>query len=226
MTKSRNINRPRWAPTPDQVEAVRTRFQTTKTGVLADEFGVTYQAVWRLAKQMGLTKDRAWLNGPEGGRTDGSKGMGTRFQKGHTTWNKGVPGSTGTHPNCLRNHFKAGNRPHTWLPIGSHRLTKDGYLQRKCTDTGYPPKDWVHVHRLVWEAAHGPVPDGYAVCFLSGQFTADAAKLTADRLECIPRAELMRRNSLHRMPKQLAELVHLRGVLTRQINQRAKKGEA
>ncbi|EMM6737362.1 HNH endonuclease, partial [Pseudomonas aeruginosa] len=38
--------------------------------------------------------------------------------------------------------FKKGQKPHTWLPVGSTRISADGYLQRKISDTGYPPRDW------------------------------------------------------------------------------------
>ena len=61
--------------------------------------------------------------------------------------------------------FKPDTRPHTWKPIGSTRLSREGYLQRKISDTGYPPKDWVGVHILMWQEAHGPLPKGFAVSF-------------------------------------------------------------
>jgi len=60
--------------------------------------------------------------------------------------------------------FKKGDRlgaaQHNYVPIGSLRVSKDGYLERKVTDdpSFVPNRRWVSVHRLVWEAAHGPVP--------------------------------------------------------------------
>jgi hypothetical protein len=47
--------------------------------------------------------------------------------------------------------------------------------------------------------------------------------ITLGRLELISRAENMRRNSYHtRYPKEVAQLIQLRGALNRQINKRLK----
>ena len=119
--------------------------------------------------------------------------------------------------------FKAGQLPHTWKPVGSLRITDDGYLQRKVTDTRYPPRDWVPVHRLVWEAAHGPVPPGHVVVFKPGRHTVVEAAITPDAVELLTRGELMKRNSVHNLPKELVELVQLRGALNRKINARSKQ---
>jgi hypothetical protein len=34
-------------------------------------------------------------------------------------------------------------------------------------------RNWVAVHRLVWEQAHGPVPPGHIVVFRPGRHTTD-----------------------------------------------------
>jgi len=104
--------------------------------------------------------------------------------------------------------------------------TQDGYLERKVTDdpSFVPNRRWVSVHRLVWEAAHGPVPQGHAVVFLPGRRTADLASITLDGLELVSRAELMRRNSYHtRYPKEVAQLIQLKGALNRKINRRSRQ---
>jgi hypothetical protein len=83
---------------------------------------------------------------------------------------------------------------------------------------GYPPHDWVGVHILIWEAAHGPVPTGHAVCFKDG----DKAHIELDNLECIPRTELMRRNSIHKLPEELKSVIRLKAAVVRTINRRLK----
>ena len=94
MTKSRNLIRTKWKPTDEQTAMVRARFATTRTADLAADLGVEPHQVSKLASKLGLVKDEAWLNGPSGGRTDGSKGLGTRFQPGLVPWSKGkrLPG--------------------------------------------------------------------------------------------------------------------------------------
>ena len=56
----------------------------------------------------------------------------------------------------LSGRFKPGNRPWTHRPVGAQRITKDGYLQRKVSDTGYTPRDWTGEHILMWEAVLCP----------------------------------------------------------------------
>jgi hypothetical protein len=214
MPKSRGINRPRWKPTDAEIEEVRRAFPVTKTADLAARLGVQRHQVDKLATRLGLRKDPAWLNGPECGRTDGKKGMGTRFQKGHVPWTKGrkMPG------HGAATSFKPGNRPANYRPVGSHRIA-GGYLQRKVTETGYPPADWQFVHRLVWVEAYGPIPPGHVVTFQPGRRTAEVALITVDALELITQRELMDRN---RLPPELQAVSQLRGVLVRALNHRSK----
>lgn len=181
--------------------------------------------IYSKAFALGLHKTPEYLAGELGGRLrGGAVGAPWRFKPGHTTWNAGLKGISGHHPNTAANHFKPGTKPHTWKPIGSLRVTHEGYLQRKVTDTGYPPRDWVSVHRLVWEAAHGPVAPGHRVVFKARKPIADEAAIVPDVLECLSLREIMRRNSVHTvLPKPLAQLVQLRGALSRQINRKARQ---
>jgi putative intracellular protease/amidase len=149
------------------------------------------------------------------------------FKPGHASWNKGRKGSTGTHANCRRTQFRPGRKPeqaHNYQPIGALRVVS-GILQRKVTDdlTIKPALRWTPVTRLVWEAANGPIPKGYAVVFRPGRATTDADLITPDALEVVTRAELMRRNSYHnRYPKEVAQLIQLRGALNRKIRNRSQ----
>ena len=91
-----------------------------------------------------------------------------RFNPGSAAWNKGIPGSTGNHPNTKRTQFKKGRargEARNYQPIGTLRIL-DGILQRKVTDDPalYPSRRWVAVHRLVWEAVNGPTPRAMSSC--------------------------------------------------------------
>jgi hypothetical protein len=110
--------------------------------------------------------------------------------------------------------FRKGSRPHTWQPIGATRITDDGYLQRKVTDTGYTPRDWVGEHVLLWTAAHGAPPPGHAVIFRDG----DKRHVSLENLELVSRADLMRRNSIHAvLPPGLKAAVFQLGILRRAL---------
>lgn len=210
---------------------LRSSFAHSRTDELAKLLGCCYGRVARKAAALGLRKSAEYLASPDAHRLDGIKGQGTRIQPGNVPWNKGIPGSTGTQLGCRATQFKPG-RPaaeaRNYKPIGSLRISKDGYLERKVTDdpTLMPVRRWEGVHRLVWEATHGPVPAGHIVVFHAGQNNTDPDSITADRLELVSRAENMRRNSVHsKYPPELVRLVQLRGALSRQINRRAKEAE-
>lgn len=113
-----------------------------------------------------------------------------------------------------------GAAQHNYVPIGTLRVSKDGYLERKMNDDPniYPARRWVAVHRLVWEASHGPIPDGHIVVFKPGMKTSVLEDVTHDRLECITRAEHARRNHPRSKSPELAKLVQLKGAITRQVN--------
>jgi hypothetical protein len=78
---------------------------------------------------------------------------------------------------------------------------------------GYPPRDWVGEHILIWQQAYGPVPKGFAVAFKD----RNKAHLALDNFELISRCELMRRNTIHNDPPELADVIRLGASLRRQI---------
>jgi hypothetical protein len=128
------------------------------------------------------------------------------------------------HERSRAHQFRPGNRPWTWLPVGSFRVNADGILEQKYADDPGPPKArWRAYTRIVWEQAHGAIPNGHAVVFRPGRHTTDPAQVTLAAIECISRAELMARNTVHRYPKEIAGLVKLRGALNRQINAKARE---
>lgn len=126
-----------------------------------------------------LCKRRGWKTGRTG-----------CFVKGQEPMNKGkrMP----YHPNSAATRFKPGQRcgraNENWKPIGTERVTEDGYLERKIHD-GMPLQSrWQAVHRIRWEEANGPVPEGHALKCLDGH------KLNTDpaNWEAVPRAMLPR----------------------------------
>lgn len=215
MTKSRGINRTRWQPTLADIIMVQRHFATTRTADIAAALGVAYHQVAKLADKLGLRKSEEWLNGPDSGRTDGKRGLGTRFQPGQVPPNKGKKLGSDW---CKDTQFRPGQKPANYAPPGSLRVATHGYLQIKLHDTGYPPHDWVMYHRHVWEQAHGPVPAGHVVAFKDGRRRVKPDEITLEVLECVSREEHMRRNTVHNLPPQLVEVVRLRSVLTRAIN--------
>ncbi|SPR97393.1 conserved hypothetical protein [Cupriavidus taiwanensis] len=214
-----------------EIAVLRDFYPDSKTEDIAAALKRPTHAVYNKALAMGLRKSEAYLASPDAGRLDGKRGAGSRFVAGQPSWNKGIKGSSGLHPNTVRCHFRKGERRgaanSNYVPIGSERITKEGYLERKVTDDPsiVPARRWVGVHRLVWEAAHGPIPPGHAVAFLPGRRTTDAALITEDALELVSRGELARRNHPRARSPELASLVQLKGAITRQVNRIAREAK-
>lgn len=118
------------------------------------------------------------------GRYHLDSGLTGCFEKGHVPHNKGK--HTGSYPGMVATQFKAGHTPKNHRPVGSERVTVDGYLERKVAE----PNVWRQVHVLNWEAVNGPVPKGHVVIFKNG----DKTNPDISNLLLVTRAELARMN--------------------------------
>lgn len=210
-----------------EIHLLRSMYSEVHTHDVAAWLDRSISSVRNAAFGMGLHKSADYLESEAAGRIrrgEPRQAMtGRRFQPGHATWNKGVPGSTGVQEACRATQFAAGNKPQTTLPIGTLRVF-DGVLQQKVSDCTNRRQRWQPVHRLVWERENGPVPPNHVVVFKPGRHTTDAAAITLDGLELVTRVELMRRNSYqNKYPPEVGKLIQLRGALNRQINKRAKE---
>ena len=119
-----------------------------------------------------------------------------RFEKGRATWNKGTKGLTKANVTS----FKKGQKPHNYKPLGSERITKDGYCEIKVSDTG---RRWRPKHVLIYEKHHGKVPKGSAVIFLDG----DKRNFDIDNLHLVTRSQLamLNKNSLIQKDAELTK---------------------
>jgi len=225
MTKSRGILAPRRPWTEVELELLRRNYADSLAADLAVALDRPISHVYAKANHMGLLKSEAFAASDKSGRIfkGGTIGKACQFKPGLVPWNKGTHYVAGGR--SAQTRFQPGSRPHTWAPVGSHRINADGYLDRKVSDTGYPPRDWVGVHRLVWIEANGPIPAGHVVVFRHGRRSTDAAAITLDAVDLLSRRELMQRNTYHRYGPDIAKAIQLRGAISRQINRKAKEAE-
>lgn len=139
-----------------------------------DRYEVSRQAITALCKRKG------WLTGRDG-----------RFEKGAVPVNKGRKGYIA--PGCEKGWFRKGRDPklaRNYQPIGTERVSKDGYIERKIHD-GLPLQSrWRAVHLVRWEEVNGPLPDGHALKCLDG----DKSNTDPDNWTAIPRGMLPRLN--------------------------------
>ena len=127
---------------------------------------------------------------------------GGRFQKGQKSWNKGKTWeemgiNEETQERMRRRCFKKGqvhDRPDGWIkPIGYERLSRDGYIEVKVRDSatdGVQPKvpgqfncNYRMKHHVVYEQAHGPIPEGCNIVFANG----DKTDFSPENLVAVPR---------------------------------------
>lgn len=211
---------------------LRRDYPNVPTREIALRFDLPIAIVYAQAGRLGLHKSGAFLATDKSGRIfkGGTLGQATQFQPGKSSWSKGTKGLVGVQPACKATQFQKGRPAHearNYLPIGSHRLNKDGHLERKVTDDPalVPARRWVAVHRLVWAEAHGPVPAGHVVAFLPGRRTSEIERIRLDALELVSRRDWMKRNTFHRYGPDVVKVIQLRGQITRQINHRAREEE-
>lgn len=225
MTRSRGILAPRRFWTAEEDAQVRALYPDTPTAELARRLNRRLSSVYQRAQKLGVEKSAAYLASPAACRLRRGDNVGaaSRFPKGHVPANKGLR-RPGWGPGRMKQtQFKKGERHgvavRLYKPIGTERISKDGYLERKINE-GLPlQKRWRAVHLLVWEAANGPLPRGHAVVFKNG----DKRDIRLDNLELISRGDLMRRNTLHRYPKEIARAYQLIGAVNRKINRKARQ---
>lgn len=187
-----------WSPASER--KLKRLYPRKSAAYLAKALKRTQGAIQLKALKMGLSKSPEFM------------ARACRFPKGHTPWNKGRKGwQPGGRAKATQ--FRKGNRPQTWVPVGSERVTRDGTLERKVANRGR----WKPVKDLLWSAANGRIPRGRFVVHQN----RDRTDFALSNLVLVDRAENMRRNTYHRYPKEIARLIQLKGVLQRQINQRA-----
>lgn len=205
--------------TAEEIAELTRRYPHEPTQTIAQDLGHPLASVYHKAAYLRLRKSEAYLASPYACRLRRGDHVGrsTQFPKGHVPANKGLRRPGYAPGRMASTQFRKGHQPRNWQPIGAERIA-DGYLQRKVTDTGYPPHDWQPIHRLLWEAAYGAIPPGYVVSFIDG----DKSHVALENLCLMSRADIARGNTMWaRYPRELAEVVQLAGALKRKINRRS-----
>jgi len=196
---------------------IRQHYADSATADLARALDRTCLSVYHKARSLGIRKSAAYIASIY---PDPKHGEATRFQAGHTTWNKGMKG---LHIGGEATQFKPGHRGgkalHLYQPIGAEVWRGDGYLWRKVRDDGPMHRRWEMVHRLIWIEHHGAIATGHAVVFRDG----DRHHLHPDNLELITRRQLQERNSIHRYPPELRKTMKLVARLRRTLNDHEKQ---
>ena len=120
-----------------------------------------------------------------------NSGLSGKFRKGQTPHNKGKKMPKEVYEKVKHTMFANGNVPPNHRPVGSERISKDGYIEVKVAE----PNKWRLKQRVVYEEAKGKIPEGCTIIFLDG----NKLNLNIDNLKCVTRSELLylNRNGLN-----------------------------
>jgi hypothetical protein len=191
-----------WSAT--DIAWLKAHYADTSNPDLARQLGRTVPGILQQALKLCLRKS------PEFAATQCQ-----RFASGQTPWNRGKAYQAGGR--SAETRFKpgvvSGRAAAHEQPVGAERWI-DGHLWRKVSMTGPMRQRWRPIHHLLWEAAGHSIPPGRVLAFRN----RNPNDLRLENLELVTRAEMMHRNSRHRLPDEVKELVNLRGALTRRLN--------
>ena len=118
---------------------------------------------------------------------------GGRFEKGSVPFNKGKTwdeyvspeGQARSRATCFKAGELNGFAAQREQPIGAERVSKDGYVEVKVAEglQDRPNGNFRMKHHVVYEQAHGAIPDGCNVVFADG----DRRNFDPDNLVAVPR---------------------------------------
>ncbi len=140
----------------------------------------------------------------------------SRFQAGHTPYNKGATLRPDVAEKIKHTQFKVGHDNGRQEPIGMVKMRSE-YLYIK---VGTPSK-WELYHRYVWQQQNGKIPDGMIVVFIDG----NQENVCLENLEVISRQEHARRIAKSIDPK-VRHTSRLKAVATRKKNAADKRRKA
>lgn len=148
---------------------------------ITDEFNRRFDAECTVVQIAGQLKRRGFKTGRTG-----------RFGEGRGPCNKGKRMSPEHYEKAKGTMFQKGNTPANTDPIGTEKMLRDGYIWIKVNNIPKAKKqvNWKQKHRLIWEEAHGPIPEGHVVIFLDG----DRTNIVLENLAMVQRKELTRLN--------------------------------
>ncbi len=212
----------RW--TLEQDRQVRKFYPHTSTAKLAERVGHSLLSTYRRAHQLGLHKTQEYLDSPVACRLRRGDNVGWahRFEKGQVPHNKGLRRPGWFRGRMRETQFKKGKQPRNTMCLWSFRVNTDGYLLLKTGKPGAKPNDgWEWVHKLVWEHAHGPIPEGHRIWWKD----RDHLNNSLANLELLSGADHAARMTIHNLPPELKQVIQLTGAINRAITMRGRKSE-
>lgn len=194
----------------EDIQDLKKMYPDHSTAEVADFLCRTLPSTYNMAAKLELKKSEQFLLSSLSGRLTGQQGNNSRFSSGHIPWNKGK--SMEVVGRMAETQFKLGNLPHNTKEDGHISIRKDNN-GRIYKFIRVAKSKWVHLHRHIWTQAHGEIPRGKIVAFKD----QNPMNCCLENLELITRSENMKRNTIHRYPEELKDLIRVRSKLKKTI---------
>lgn len=205
--------------TQEEIEILSRLYPNHYAREIAGILGRGISSIHCKAQSLGLESSREKIQrtGYEASKSPAS--IAARFQKGSVPLNKGKKVSPEIYSKMQPTMFKKGQTPLNHRDVGSERVNVYGYIEIKVAE----PNRWRLKHRIIWEQVNGTIPRGYNVQFKNH----NPLDCRIENLYLISKAEQMaKENSLWaKYPKEIQEVIHLKGVVNRAIHKAEKNGK-
>ena len=205
--------------TQEEIEILSRLYPNHYAREIAGILGRGISSIYCKARTLGIESSREKIQraGYEASKSPAS--IAARFQNGSVPLNKGKKVSPEIYAKMQPTMFKIGQTPANHRDVGSERVNVDGYIEIKVAE----PNRWRLKHRVIWEQVNGAIPKGFNVQFKNH----NRQDCRIENLYLISKAEQMaKENSFWaKYPKEIQEIIHLKGVVNRAIHKVEKDGK-
>lgn len=205
--------------TQEERETLIRLYPTHFAGEIAAILGKSKPSVYGQVLRLGLHAPKEKIRRAALVSVNHPNSIAARFKPGHVSHNKGKKLPKEVYDKIKDTMFKPGHTPVNHREVGSERINVDGYIEIKVAE----PNKWRCKHRVIWEQHNGEIPKGFNVQFKNH----NPLDCRIENLYLISKAEQMRTENSYiaRYPKDLQDVIRLKGAINRQIRKREKNGE-
>ena len=205
--------------TQEEIDILSRLYPNHYAREIAGILGRGISSIHCKAQALGIESSREKIQraGYEASKSPAS--IAARFQNGSVPLNKGKKVSPEIYAKMQPTMFKKGHTPVNRRDVGSERVNVYGYIEIKVAE----PNRWRLKHQVMWEQVNGTIPRGYNVQFKNH----NRQDCRIENLYLISKAEQMaKENSFWaKYPKEIQEIIHLKGVVNRAIHKVEKNGK-
>lgn len=205
--------------TQEERDTLIRLYPTHFAGEIAAILGKSKASVYGQVLKLGLHAPKEKIRRAARMTANHPNSIAARFKPGHVSHNKGKKVPPDVYAKMQPTMFRKGHTPVNHSPVGSERVNTDGYIEIKVAE----PDRWKPKHRVIWEQHNGAIPAGFNVQFKNH----NPLDCRIENLYLISKSDQLKYENSYiaRYPKELQDVIRLKGAINRQIHKREKNGE-